>query len=165
MGSLLDRQIPGVENLPVYVTPSLPSFSVVLLSVRRVPLAGFRVTGQAKPKHLGERERLGTFVPNTRRLVSPVVIGKIQMTFLPLSVRGDEGSVRPDESLGVKVECCTPSEKNPPVPVTDGRYILVDEWERRVTTGRRPQSRRKRTRCVCVCTKLPASWCERVTQN
>ena len=61
------------------------------------------------------------------------------MTFLLLSVPPDAANVQFERVVGVPVESCTASEKDPPVPAANGSHILVDEWERGGAAGRRPQ--------------------------
>jgi len=61
------------------------------------------------------------------------------MTFLLLSVPTNAANVQLERMAGVPVEPCTPSEKNPPVRAANRSLILVDEWERGATPGRRPQ--------------------------
>jgi hypothetical protein len=66
-------------------------------------------------------------------------VGDISMTFLLLSVPTDVANVQLERVVGVLVESCAASEENPPVRAADGSLILVDEWERGATPGRRPQ--------------------------
>jgi hypothetical protein len=61
------------------------------------------------------------------------------MTFLLLSIPGYIASVQRERLVGVLVESWTASKKDPPVPAANSSHILVDEWDRRVTPGRRPQ--------------------------
>jgi hypothetical protein len=75
----------------------------------------------------------------------------IVMTFLLLYVRAYASIVRLYRFMEVKVASCTPSEKDPPVPIANFGYVSVDKSERRVPTRRRPQSGRQRAWCVCVC--------------
>ena len=72
-------------------------------------------------------------------LVSQDVSGNILMTFLLLSVPSDVANVQLERVVGVTVESCTPSEKNPPVCAANSSLILVDEWEWGAATGGRPQ--------------------------
>jgi hypothetical protein len=61
------------------------------------------------------------------------------MTFLLLSVPADIANVQVERVVGVLVESCTASEKDPSVRAANRGLILVDEWERGAATGRRPQ--------------------------
>jgi|HubBroStandDraft_6_1064221.scaffolds.fasta_scaffold00396_5 hypothetical protein len=70
-------------------------------------------------------------------------LGSILMTFLLLSVSPDAANVQLERVVGVLVESCTASEKNPPVRAANSSLILVDEWERGAAPRRRPQPRRE----------------------
>ncbi len=125
--TLPDRQFLGVETLPIASTEFLSSLSGSAVSIYGVTFGQLSDDGLSQTRR-STRAALGTFVPNSGQSASQDVLASNARDIPSLARSRLPANVRPESFMGVIVESWTPGQKDPPVFVTNSRYIFVDKW-------------------------------------